>query len=278
MHYTSILIGLLLVTACEYKTLPKEAIILPDEVEETSGLATLENDFLTHNDSGGEASLYRITPQGELVATYPIDKVKNKDWEDLAQDEEHFYIADTGNNLGKRKKLRIYIIDKTTFKLIDTIKISYADQTKFDPKKKTKYDAETLIAIDDSLVIFSKNRKSNKSRLYVFPKTKGSYRLSWRKKFVLDSRITGGDFHPQTKRLVLSGYLADHTPHLFVAENFNLDSLDQVSFQRYKFNFDKAQIEGVKITKDEQIWISSEGEGHDQAFLLAVDLDRLQKN
>ena len=54
------------------------------------------------------------------------------------------------NNFGKRKDLTIYIVTKD-FHLKDSIKIQYAKQKTFKKDKKTKYDAEALVAYGDSL-------------------------------------------------------------------------------------------------------------------------------
>ncbi len=127
LFYRLLLFGIItLVYACT-ATQPNKTIALPKAVEETSGLATVGEDFVTHNDSGDDALLYRINKQGELIDTYPILGAINRDWEDLAQDDSIYYIADTGNNHRKRKDLTIYRLTKD-FHLLDSITIRYAKQ------------------------------------------------------------------------------------------------------------------------------------------------------
>ncbi|MGB2502446.1 MAG: hypothetical protein ACPH94_03135 [Flavobacteriaceae bacterium] len=265
-----------LFTACTPKKQTIALIELPNIIEETSGLAEFGNNFLTHNDSGGTASLYEFNDQGILVSEHPIIGAVNRDWEDLAQDENYFYIADIGNNSGKRKDLTVY---KTTkdFELKDSIKIKYQKQKSFKKNKKTKYNAETLIAVGDSLVLFSKNMKSMNTHLYVFPKDGGSYSLSSRKKFKINTLITGGDYHAESQRLVLTGYRPDGINYLLKAEKFKLEEPVSIEFEYYSLPFDRAQVEAVKIKKNKEVWISSEGEGLSIPFLYRIDFDSLKK-
>jgi hypothetical protein len=259
-----------------FNPLQPKIIALPNTVEETSGLASSGEDFITNNDSGDDAKLYRINKLGELVNTYPIVGALNRDWEDLAQDDSLYYIADTGNNYGKRKDLTIYHVDKN-FMLQDSIKIRYAKQDLFNKNKKTKYDAETLIAYGDSLLVFSKNRKSYNSQLYAFPKKAGQYSLTSLKKFKVNALITGGDYSAKSKRMALTGYLPNRSQYLLVADNFSLATIDDIEFKRYRLPLKQAQVEAVKILDNDSIWISSEGEGSTIPFLQKIDLNSLRQ-
>lgn len=266
----SILLLCLLLIGCSSTPKNSALIPLPSIVEETSGLATLADDFLTFNDSGGEASLYRLDQNGKFIEAYPIEGAVNRDWEDITQDDRYFYIADTGNNYAKRRDLTIYIVNKE-FELVDSISIRYADQKKFKKKKKNKYDAEALVSIGDSLVLFSKNRKSYKTQVYSFPKQPGNYVLEKRITYDVDALITGGDFSEVSQRLILTAYLPDRRQLLFLADNFSLDQLDQQKLERYQLPLNDAQVEAVKILPNNSIWISSEGEGANTPFLFKID-------
>jgi hypothetical protein len=52
--YLNYILLLFLFVQCGEKVLPEGAIELPRKIRETSGLATLNNQFLTFNDSGGK--------------------------------------------------------------------------------------------------------------------------------------------------------------------------------------------------------------------------------
>ena len=264
----------LMIASCAPQTKNHQRIELPAVVEETSGLARIGEDLLTHNDSGDKAALYQISTSGDLVSTIGIQGAIHRDWEDMAQDEKHYYIADTGNNKGKRKDLTVYILSHD-FVLQDSIKIAYSKQTSFKKKKKTKYDAECLISYGDSLLIFSKNRKSRSTQLYAFPKKAGTYSLTSLKKFKVNTLITGGDYDADAKLLVLTGYLPDRSQYLIKAQPFALNVLDEVILEKYKLPLEKAQVEAVSIIDSSQVWISSEGEGLNIPFIKKIKFQAL---
>lgn len=265
---------LVTLSACTTNKLPEGAIELSKKIDETSGLASFENNFLTLNDSGGKPALYSFNAKGDLLETHKIDGAINRDWEDIAQDSTHFYIADTGNNYATREDLTVYIVTRD-FKLKDSIKINYASQTNFKKKKKNNYDAETLIAYGDSLLIFSKNRKSQKTQLYAFPKEGGQFSLEKLHTFDVNALITGGDYDSNSKQLVLTAYLPDYTQYIFKAENFQLDQLEDIVLERYQLPLKPAQIEAVKILDNGSVWITSEGEGSSLPYLYKVDFSNL---
>lgn len=128
----------------------------------------------------------------------------------------------------------------------------------------------------DSLLLFSKNRKSKSTQLYAFPKTPGTYSLSSLKKFKVNTLITGGDYDAKTKLLVLTGYLPDYTQYLLKAQPFGLDILDEIVIDKHLLSLEHAQVEAVSIIDSTQVWISSEGEGHNIPFLQKINLNELR--
>ena len=268
--------AVLLLIQCDQKQLPEGAVELPKKIRETSGLASSNNQFLTFNDSGGKAALYAISKTGTGLTKHKIKGAVNRDWEDIAQDSSYFYIADIGNNFGNRKDLTIYIVE-LNFVLKDSIKISYTTQDKFNKRKKHPFDAEAIMVYRDSLLLFSKNRKSHKTQLYVLPKTAGEYVLSQRKTFDVNALITGGDFDPNTNKIVLTGYLPDYTQYIFKAENFSLEQLEEIEFERYQLPYENAQVEATKILADGSVWISSEGEDINVPFMSKIDFNQLSQ-
>jgi len=266
---------LLLFLQCDKKVLPEGAIELPKKIRETSGLATIKNRLITFNDSGGKAALYSVNFDGTGLEKHPIKGAINRDWEDIAQDSSHFYIADIGNNFGKRKNQTIYITNKD-FKLEDSIQIGYASQKKFNERKRHQYDAETIMVYGDSLLLFSKDRKDYKTALYALPKIPGKYQLSSLARFEVNALITGGDYDHKSKKLILTGYLPDLTQYIFKVENFSINRLDELEIERYQLPYENAQVEGAKILLDGSVWISSEGEDSNVPFIHKIDFKQLQ--
>jgi len=97
------------------KLIIKKVTTLSPKIEETSGLINFNGRIITHNDSGGEPSLYEIDiSSGNVIRTVAISNAVNKDIEDIAQDENYIYLCDIGNNSNKRK-------DQTIYKLVKQI-------------------------------------------------------------------------------------------------------------------------------------------------------------
>ena len=85
-------------------------------LEEISGVVVSRrypNLLWVHDDSGGGANLVALRFDGTFVQNYRVRGADAKDWEDIAlgpgPDAEHdyIYLADVGNNEGKREKFVI---------------------------------------------------------------------------------------------------------------------------------------------------------------------------
>ena len=246
---------------------------LPEKIEETSGIEFFKNDLLTHNDSGGKPNLYRFTEQGDLINKYLIEGAENNDWEDIAQDKNYLYISDSGNNNGKRKNLNILIVDpKRDFKKIGAITFNYRDQQNFEKRKKHPFDAEALVATQEVLVLFSKNRKTSTTELYSIPKTSGNYTLSPKKSFDVQSLITGADYHHRLRLVALVGYIQSGEQFLYTLSSFDMENLKQVKMKKFKLPLDGKQVEAIKIIDQNNFWITSEGEGESFPMLFKIQL------
>lgn len=183
----------LLVFLCLTQTAYSQALDkiskLGSELDEISGL-TFWNDsvLIAHNDSGNEPLLYFLDTKGTIFHRVHVSNATNVDWEDITTDGKGtIYIADIGNNMNKRKDLKIYIIsDKALLKKTEvearTINLSYANQRAFPPENKTDwhFDAEALGFYRDSLVIFTKSQSKpydGHTQCYKLPAKAGSYIL-----------------------------------------------------------------------------------------------------
>lgn len=244
---------------------------LPKKINETSGLEYFDGQLITHNDSGDDALLYGFSKTGALLETYVVEDAENHDWEDIAMDDRYLYISDSGNNFGNRKNLKIIITDPAVgFEKVGVINFSYALQDNFNKRKKHPYDAEALMAVNDHLVLFSKNRAALTTELYLLPKQPGDYQLSAIKSFDAQALITGGDYKQALQLAALVGYRADGTQYLFILQDFDLNGLDQVKMQRIELPLEGKQIEAIKIIDAHTFWITSEDEGIGHPMLYKV--------
>ena len=252
-------------------------IELPKVINETSGLEFYNNYFVTHNDSGGEPSLYVFNEEGEIIETIGLNKnpdfkIKNNDWEDITSDNKYFFVADTGNNFGNRDNLNIIRVSKEVDLIVDgIIEISYSDQESFFPRPKHKYDAEAIIIIEDKIALFSKDRENLYTDLYLVDKNQnGSQILTSEVSYDVSTLITGGDYFENLSLLALVGYNSKGDQYLILFENFELNNLENNTFKKFKIPLEEAQIEAVKIIDEKTFWVTSEDEGIGSPFMYKI--------
>lgn len=196
---------------------------LPAQIDETSGLImTGPNTLWSHNDSGGDPKLYAFDTTGTLLRTLVIKGVSNIDWEELTQDAAgNVYVGDFGNNSNNRTNLMIYKIPNPDNVVGDSvvpeiIRFSYPDQVSFPPTDSLRYfDMEGMVAVGDSLYLFSKNRTDpfdGLTKSYSLPQDSGTYVAT-----LLDSVVTcsssmvncwvsAAGISPSAENLVLLAY------------------------------------------------------------------------
>lgn len=148
-------------------------VLLPDKLAESSGIVYWRGKLWTHNDSGGAAVLYAVDPQtAQIVQTITLEGVTNVDWEDIAKDKQHLYIADTGNNVtGARTDLTVYKISMNDIpgkgdaviprEKIEAITFYYPEQG-LSPQpsagsNNTAYDCEAIMVMNGMIHLFTKD-------------------------------------------------------------------------------------------------------------------------
>lgn len=254
-------------------------IVLPKIINETSGLEFYKNNFITHNDSGGESSLYVFNNTGDIVSIIDLNKdssinVRNDDWEDLTSDNEFLFIANTGNNFGYRKDLALIRVNKKdNFKVDGIIRISYSNQDSFFPRFKHKHDAEALLIIDDKIALFTKDRDSLNTDLYLIDKYITPQKLTSKINYKVKSLITGGDFNADLNLLALVGYNQSEEQFLILFDKFDKNNLANNKFKKYKIPLEKSQIEAIKIIDNNTFWITSEDEGIGNPYMYKIKVE-----
>ena len=255
-----------------------ESIVLPKVINETSGLEILNEVFITHNDSGGEPSLYFFDLNGEIINSINLKEesfleIYNNDWEDITADEDHIFIADTGNNFGNRDNLNIIKVKTNDFIIDGKIDIAYKNQETFIPRPKHKFDAEALFLIEDKIAVLSKDRSNLYTDLYLIDKESNSRQLLESKiTYDVNSLITGGDYNKELRLLALVSYNAKGNQYLILFEDFNLKNLTEKKFLKFKIPLEPAQIEAIKIIDNKTFWITSENEGLGSPFMYKIGI------
>lgn len=239
----------------------KEEISLPKLINETSGLEYDKNRLITINDSGNEPVLYYLNNQGEIISTRKIKNVNNNDWEDLAIDDEYIYIADMGNNFDTRGNLSIIKVPiNEELNNVEFINFSYPEQKSFSFRRLSMFDAEALISIDKSLLIFTKNRAKKTTDIYKLPKTPGTYSAKKIGSLNTESIITGADFDKENNLLVLTSTIDFNEYYILIIQDFNIKNNQNNNIKMYEIPVGKTQIEAIKIIDSSTFWLTSEAE------------------
>ncbi len=245
--------------------------ILPGNLNETSGLAPAgDGTVFVHNDSGNPPELYQVNPgDGQIKRTIRISGRRNNDWEELAGDSSFLYIGDFGNNAGRRKDLTILKISRTELALRDTvsaglIQFYYPEQRSFAAGNAHNYDCEAMIAIGDSLYLFTKNRGNLGTDIYRLPKDPGSYPAAHLGHFNTRGLVTAADFLPGARNtLVLLGYETGHIQNktfLWIASGIEGTHFLGGSWQRRDLATN-LQAEAILFNSDTTLLMTNEEEG-----------------
>ncbi len=239
-------------------------ISLSKLIDETSGLEIIDNQFITHNDSGGDPKLYYLDKKGKIVFERILNGAKNNDWEDITKDEEYLYVANMGNNLDNRKNLSIFKVPiDTSNDQVEVIEFNYPEQVKFITlEKSSQYDAEGLITIDENLIIFTKNKLKKITEIYTLPKTTGTYEAKKIGSLNTQSIITAADYDSKTKLLALTGSRSFKGDEYYILkiEDFDLEIKKDYKINMYEIPIGKTQVEAIKIIDSNTFWITSEDE------------------
>lgn len=233
-------------------------------ITETSGLEYYQNQIITHNDSGDSPTLYFLDTLGNIKQARTYSNMKAVDWEDITRDDTNLFIADTGNNYGDRKDLIIYKIKLEDLNNenapVEQLKISYPNQTSFiRGEQNHPYDAESLVAIEDNLYIFSKDWKDQTTIIYKFNKQYPIQKAQYITSYDIKGLVTGATFDG-LNTVTICGYNSNLTPFIY-----------EVNYRNGTFDFKTkeeilieggAQVEGIISTNTnsnkESYYLSSE--------------------
>ncbi len=236
---------------------------LSPKVNEQSGMVWHKNLFWVINDSNCLPELLAYNMKGKLKKTIHISNVSNKDWEDLAEDENYIYIGDFGNNRGGRKDLRVLRVLKSDMKskevAVDSITFTWADQKNFEKRNmKHDFDCEAFFAYGDSLYFFTKNWANKKTRLYSMSKLPGNYQLKPIAELDTDFMVTGADITADGKTVALVGYKNYRTYAMLLIDFKGLDFFSGNILRLDLESLGRAQTEGLVFTDKNELYINTE--------------------
>jgi len=239
---------------------------LPHSIEESSGLIKIDNQLWTMNDSGGQAALYAIDEQtGKIAKTLVVTNAKNRDWEDIAYDENYVYIGDFGNNRGNSKALKVYKIPRAALRSqksarAEVIHFSYSDQKDFRSRPhKNNYDCEAMVAYNGKLYLFSKNWENQKTRLYELSSTPGKHVAKYMSTFNTQGMVTGATINKELGILLLTTYSPLLSVDIWAFTNFSGKNFFNGDSKNLNLQAPLGgQVEGVTFTDNYKAYLSSE--------------------
>ena len=264
---------------------------LAPELGNTSALLYWNGGLWTCNDHGSLA-LHRLdTMTGETLQTVGCDTSFN-DMEEVVQDSDYFYFGDFGNNheqlRGDLRILRLRKSDLTQgFCRFDTIAFTYSG---YDPGGEgagrlpsTDYDCEAMVAVGDSLYLFTKQWTSQQTTCFALPKEPGTYTALPRFSIDIEGMVTGACHlvfpSPEgTKQvLALCGYNLFVQPFVFLVYGFNGNAVNEGL--QIKLPLDNpmgTQTEAIASSDGLHYWLTNESFNHfginQPAQLLRLDL------
>ena len=165
----------------------------------SSSLFYWNNGYWSYNDHT-DRCLYKIdSTHATTLETLCIKGIRNRDTEDIAQDDQYLYFGDIGNNNGRRRNLNILRISKKSLldnaPKVDTIRFFYEDQTDFTASSRnTDFDCEAFIVTDDSIYLFTKQWISLQTTVYSLPKTPGTHAAHRRETYDVKGLVTGATY------------------------------------------------------------------------------------
>ncbi len=238
---------------------------LPASIIETSGLVIWNDKLWTHNDNG-DKKIYSFDTNDVInYQSYPLTQLVNRDWEEISQDNNYFYIGDFGNNVnGNRTDLKILRIEKNSVlinsPIIDTINFSYSNQTDFNPTgaNNTNFDCESFIVSADSIFLFSKQWIDTKTSIYSMPKTPGNHTANYKATLDVQGLITGATYKENEKLIVLCGYSKLVQPFIYLL--YDYDNTDFFNGNKRKINLgiNLHQVEAIATKNGLTYYVTNE--------------------
>lgn len=237
---------------------------LAEQVHESSGLLLLDNRWITVNDSGNAPVLYELdTTSLEVVREVTISNMPNTDWEALEADPTYIYIGDFGNNLGKRKDLRILRVSREDYRNKDEIEAEvisfyYEDQVDFNGNGNSDWDAEALIVGPDSLWIFTKQWQKKGTTIYSIPNTPGNHRAQKGPSYNVRGMVTDAAIDPRGGMWYLLGYNGELQPFLLQVPTGSPAKGFPHGTQRHALTVGFVQEKGVVVKAEEAVVVGVE--------------------
>lgn len=234
----------------------KSVVELPEELSETSGLFCEVEGMYSLNDSGNAPVIYRINYQGDITERTRLP-LTNRDWEAITADSTSFYIADVGNNKGKREKVEVHKVSRRNTNDITTFTLKYAgNNASSNIPYAHDFDSEAMVKYGNELLLFSKSWRTGITHVYKVNEGEIEQTISpFASIEGLPGVVTGVDFDRHQGKFVITGYKSDPFGNFatFIAQiSQDYKLLDVWQLEQFK------QVEGVCVDNNGTYWFSEE--------------------
>ncbi len=207
--------GLAVYYALLFAKAPQTFTLQTDRLPEASGLArSLMNDeiLFSHNDSGGEASVFAIDTRGNLLAEIRLEGAKNRDWEEIATafdpitNTPYIYVGEIGDNGARYKHVSFYkfeepdIIDSViVIREFERIDYQYEDGPR---------DAEAFFVEPKTGDIYIISKREEQVGIYhlAYPQATGEMLIAKKLGQMQMSWVTAADISPNGKYILVKNY------------------------------------------------------------------------
>lgn len=229
-----------------------EVSSIPEILKDNSGLVYHRDSLISFNDFE-DPNLYIFPPENpENYRTVALEGAATMDWEEMAEDDQYFYVGDIGNNInGARQDLKIYRFLKEELDSspnLESIEFSYDQQTDWTPTSgvnQTDFDAEAFIVTQNYIYIFTKEWNSHHTSVYQLEKTPGEHQAVYEGSWDVDGLITGAEFFEEEKLVVLVGYSTLLRPFVYLLYDYEGDDFFSGNKRKIKIDLPWHQVEGI---------------------------------
>lgn len=201
LKFTSLLLVLSSCVSCgAQRELPADVMQLGKidnpAITESSGVVASRkytNVFWTHNDGGKSETLFAISREGKTLGQFKVAGANFDDWEDIAMDNDgHLYLADTGDNESKRKKVSIFkVAEPDPSSATPSVRVSQKWELRW---PNGAVDSEALFIYQNTGYLVTKVKNDRRAEVYRFQlATADPQILEFVARLNIDSPVTGAD-------------------------------------------------------------------------------------
>lgn len=254
--------------SCVYPLATTEAThshTLSPSIKETSGLISWKGRLWTENDDRDTHLYVLSSADGAIKDSYDLPMAKNRDWEEISQDDNYVYVGDFGNNVsGNRTDLHILRIEKQSLLLrnpkIEVIAFSYDDQIDLSPQpiNTTDFDCEAFFVTKEKIYLITKQWTGDKSGFYELSKTPGTHVAKRVHTLNVDGLTTGCVYLEDKHILTLCGYDHSLSPFVYLLYDFTADQFFDGNKRKIMIDLPLHQVEAITSTDGLNYFITNE--------------------